>query len=349
VFPAVYRRLDDWLQGDAAGIKAPVVRPFARLGTWIGGDRDGNPNVTPDVTRGAAAIASEHILIALEAAARRTGDALTHDGSGTPASPELLTLSQDQRELLETSTTQVGGHSQNEPHRRALLVVAERISATRRSDADLAYANSDQLEADLAVVQRSLLDAGAPRAAYGDLQQLIWQVQTFGFHLAELEVRQHSHVHDAALMEIAEHGIDGPLSTTTHDVLDTFRAIGAVQRRHGARAAQRYVVSFTRSARHVAAVYELATLVFPDPTRAPVIDVVPLFETSVDLEASVDILEGMLALPAVQRGRACTGGGFESCSATPTPPRMSAPLLQRSCSTSHRAGSRDGPGPTTSP
>jgi phosphoenolpyruvate carboxylase len=311
VFPSVYRRLDDWLQGDAAGAKAPVVRPFARLGTWIGGDRDGNPNVTPDVTRAAAVIASEHILVALEAAARRTGDALTHDGSGTPASPELLTLWQRQREMSETLTTHVGGNAQNEPHRRALLVVAERICATRRRDADLAYANPDQLEADLAVVQRSLLEAGAPRAAYGDLQQLIWQVQTFGFHLAELEVRQHSQVHDAALAEIAEHGIDGPLSATTQDVLDTFRAIGAVQRRHGAQAAQRYIVSFTRSARHVAAVYELAALVFPDPAQAPVIDVVPLFETSVDLEASVDILEGMVQLPAVQLRLAGNGRRVE--------------------------------------
>jgi len=311
VFPAVYRRLDDSLQGDAAGAKAPIVRPFIRLGSWIGGDRDGNPNVTPDVTRAAAGIASEHVLTAFEAAARRTGRALTHDGNGTPASPDLLALWQRQCALSETLTARVARNSPNEPHRRAMLVVAERIAATRREDAGLAYEHTAQLAADLAVVQASLVEAGAPRAAYGDLQQLIWQVQTFGFHLAELEVRQHSQVHDAALADIAEHGIDGPLSDRTTEVLDTFRAIDAIQRRHGVEAARRYVVSFTRRPEHLAAVYELADLVFPDPDQAPIIDVVPLFETFADLEASVDILDVILDLPAVQRRLASNGRRFE--------------------------------------
>ena len=311
VFPRVYRRLDDWLQAGAAGARAPVVRPFIRLGSWIGGDRDGNPNVTPDVTRAAAVLASEHVLTALEAAARRTGRALTHDGTGTPPSPELLMLWERQRELSQPVTARAASDSPNEPHRRSLLVIAERIGATRRRDADLAYPRVEQLEADLAVVQRSLIDAGAPRAAYGDLQQLIWQVQTFGFHLAELEVRQHSQVHDSALAEIAEHGIDGPLSDRTIEVLDTFRAIAAVQRRHGVLAVRRYVVSFTQRPEHLAAVYELAALVFGDPEQAPVIDVVPLFETFADLRNSVEILEAMLDLPAVQRRLATNGRRVE--------------------------------------
>jgi len=311
VFPLVYRRLDDWLRADAAGTTPPIVRPFIHLGSWIGGDRDGNPNVTPEVTRAAAVIASEHVLIALESAALRTGQGLTHDAHGTPASLELLALWQRQRELSQPLTARVAGDSPNEPHRRALLFVAERISATRRRDADLAYASADQLEADLAVVQRSLVDAGAPRAAYGDLQQLVWQVQTFGFHLAELEVRQHAQVHAAALAEIAEHGIDGPLSDRSTEVLETFRAIAAVQRRHGVEAARRYVVSFTQRPQDVAAVYELVELIFPDPDQAPVIDVVPLFETFADLSASVDILEGMLDLPAVQRRLAEDGRRLE--------------------------------------
>jgi phosphoenolpyruvate carboxylase len=311
VFPQVYRRLDDWLQGDAAGARAPVVRPFIRLGSWIGGDRDGNPNVTPDVTRAAAVIASEHVLLALEGSARRTGRALTHDGYGTPASPGLLTLWQQQRQLSETLTTRIASDSPNEPHRRALLVIAERIRATRRRNADLGYDRADQLAADLDVVQRSLVGAGAPRAAYGDLQQLIWQVQTFGFHLAELEVRQHSQVHAAALAEIAELGVDGRLSAGTVEVLDTFRAIAAVQRRHGVQAAGRYIVSFTQRPEHVAAVYELAALVFPDPDQSPVIDVVPLFETFADLGASVGVLEAMLELAPVQRRLASNGRRVE--------------------------------------
>ncbi|QTE28222.1 phosphoenolpyruvate carboxylase [Pengzhenrongella sicca] len=311
VFPSVYRRLDDWLQSDLAGVKAPVVRPFVRLGSWIGGDRDGNPNVTADITRTAAVIASEHVLSALEAAARATGSALTHDGFGTPASAELLGLWQRQRGLSEQITARIAADSPNEPHRRALLVVAERIAATRRRDADLAYPTADQLEADLFVVQRSLIAAGAPRGAWGDLQQLIWQVQTFGFHLAELEVRQHSQVHAAALAEIAAAGLDGELSAQTAEVLDTFRAISSIQRRHGVEAARRYIVSFTQKPEHIAAVYELAALLFPDVDQAPVIDVVPLFETAADLEASVDILEAMLELEPVRRRLESNGRRIE--------------------------------------
>ncbi|MBN9168762.1 MAG: phosphoenolpyruvate carboxylase, partial [Microbacterium sp.] len=69
--PHVYRRVDDALQGPAAGGRAPVVRPFVRVGSWVGGDRDGNPFVTASVTRKAAAIASEHVLLGLERAASR--------------------------------------------------------------------------------------------------------------------------------------------------------------------------------------------------------------------------------------------------------------------------------------
>ncbi|GAA4628518.1 phosphoenolpyruvate carboxylase [Cellulomonas oligotrophica] len=311
VLPTVYRRLDDWLLGDQAGTTAPVVTPFARLGTWIGGDRDGNPNVTAEVTRAAAVLASEHALAALEASAVRAAGGLTLDGVGTPASSELSALWQRQRALSEQLTARVAADAPNEPHRRALLVIVERVAATRRRDADLAYAGPDELEAELLVVQRSLVQAGAPRAAYGDLQRLLWQVRTFGFHLAELEVRQHSQVHAAALADIEAHGVDGDLAPQTLEVLDTFRALGTVQRRFGEAAARRYIVSFTQSAEHLAAVYRLAEHAFGGAEHAPVIDAIPLFETFADLQASVDILEEALTHPRVQERLAANGRRVE--------------------------------------
>ncbi len=311
VLPQVYRRLDDWLLATDAGTTAPVVQPFARLGTWIGGDRDGNPNVTAEVTRAAAVAASEHALDALLVSARRTASGLTLDGVGTPPSPGLSALWQRQRSLDEAIATRAANDAPNEPHHRAMLVVAERIAATRRRDADLAYANAEELEADLRVVQDSLVAAGARRAAYGDLQRLLWQVQTFGFHLAELEVRQHSQVHAAALADIEANGVDGDLQPQTVEVLDTFRALGAVQRRFGVAAARRYIVSFTQSAEHLAAVYRLAELAFGGADDAPVIDAIPLFETFADLQASVDILEEALAHPRVQERLAVNGRRVE--------------------------------------
>lgn len=310
-FPTVYRRLDDWLSGEGAGRREPAVRPFVRLGSWIGGDRDGNPNVTAEVTRAAAALASEHVLTALEESARKISAKLTLDDTGTPASAELTALWHRQRDLSEDAATKAAAEVKHQPHRRALRMVAERLAATRRRDADLSYANPEEVLADLDVVQRSLEAAGATRVAFGDLQKLIWQVQTFGFHLAELEVRQHSQVHAAALADVAAKGLDGDLEPRTVEVLDTYRAIGAVQRRYGVAAARRYIVSFTQAPEHLAAVYQLAELVFPDPATRPVIDAIPLFETFADLEASVDILESMLTLPAVQARLAVNGRRVE--------------------------------------
>ncbi|HWJ85017.1 MAG TPA: phosphoenolpyruvate carboxylase [Cellulomonas sp.] len=311
VLPAVYRRLDDWILGDAAGTQSPAVRPFARLGSWIGGDRDGNPNVTAEVTRAAALLLSEQVLVTLEASARRAAEGLTLDGDGTRASAELGSLWQRQRALSDELTARIAADAPNEPHRRVILVIAERIAATRRRDADLAYPSADALEADLLVVQRSLDAAGAKRSAYGDLQRLLWQVTTFGFHLAELEVRQHSQVHEAALADLAKNGVDGTLEPRTVEVLDTFRALGHVQRRFGPRAARRYIVSFTQSAEHLSAVYELADYAFAGSDERPVIDAIPLFETFADLEASVDILEKALELEPVQRRLEANGRRVE--------------------------------------
>ncbi|WP_052366902.1 phosphoenolpyruvate carboxylase [Paraoerskovia marina] len=300
-FPAVYRRLDDWLLREQAGREEPLARPFVSLGSWIGGDRDGNPNVTAEITRSAAALASEHALRALEGSARQVARKLTLEEAGTPPSEELLALRQRQRSLDGSRSDHVASESPSEPHRAALLFVADRLAATLARNADLQYATPDDLEADLAVIQASLVAAGAQRAAYGDLQKLIWQVETFGFHLAELEVRQHSQVHAAALEDLRTNGVHGELEDRTREVLDTFRAIGSVQQRYGIRAARRYIVSFTQAPEHMAAVYELAEFAFPDPADAPVIDAVPLFETFDDLENSVPILESMLTLPVVQR------------------------------------------------
>ncbi|WP_028048793.1 phosphoenolpyruvate carboxylase [Cellulomonas sp. URHD0024] len=309
--PDVYRRLDDWLLADAAGTTAPAVRAFARLGSWIGGDRDGNPNVTAQITLQAAQLSSDKVLSELESSARRTAGGLTLSGDDTPASSELVELWTSQVALSGSLAERIAVDAPNEPHRRVVYFLAERIAATRRQDAVLAYGDASELESDLTVVQRSLSQAGATRSAYGELQRLIWQVQTFGFHLAELEVRQHSQVHEAALADIAKNGVDGELEPRTVEVLATFRALGDVQRRFGLSAARRYIVSFTQSAEHLAAVYELAEIAFAGSDFTPIIDAIPLFETFADLEASVDILEDALAFPQVQRRLAENGRRVE--------------------------------------
>jgi len=257
---------------------------FLRFGSWVGGDRDGNPSVTAKVTEETMAIQAEHVLLALENATTRIGRSLTVDDATTPPSRALrrrlaMAAADDTARFAE-----IAKRSPSEPHRQYLLHLADRIRATRSGGAGR-YAEPQQLLDDLTVVAESLIAAGDRRLADGELRRLVWQVQTFGFHLASLEVRQHS-------SELA----------ASDEMLDTFRVIKRIQDRYGVGACRRFIVSFTRSASDIARVYELAELATKG--NPPVLEVVPLFETQADLERAVPILKATLELaPVKARGR----------------------------------------------
>ena len=335
--PSVYRSLDRALQGGSSGAAAPQAPAFLRFGSWIGADRDGNPFVTATVTEQAARIQADHVLRALANAATRIGRSLTidavllaesaHDRGGTALAEldaALAVLADAHPALLD----ELVSRSPGEPFRAFLLATAHRLEATRRrldddddnavrDSADhgrdderdprgLAYASAAEFIAELRLLQRAMAETGADRQAYGELQHLIWQAETFGFHLAELEVRQHSAVHAAALRELR---VGQEPSPRTREVLATIAAMAAIQRRHGADACRRYVVSFTTSAADIAAVYELAELACD--SQPPVLDVVPLFESGDDLANAITILDGMIALEPVAQRLAVTGRRLE--------------------------------------
>ncbi|WP_423494817.1 phosphoenolpyruvate carboxylase [Microbacterium esteraromaticum] len=303
--PHVYRRIDDALRGEGSGSSAPVVPAFVRIGSWVGGDRDGNPFVTASVTREAAEIASEHVLRGLERAIERIGRTLTLDAESTPPTTEVTALWDAFARDHADAAAEIAKRSPGEPHRRAMFAVVHRVHATR-VETESAYAAPEELLADLRAVQSSLAASGARRHAFGGLQHLIWQVETYGFHLTELEVRQHSQVHAEALAEL---DAGAELSERTQEVLEVFRAIADIQRRHGLRAAGRYVVSFTRSADDLAAVHRLAHYALGD--QAPVLDVVPLFETFADLQAAPGIMAEVVQQPAFRARLDETGNRLE--------------------------------------
>jgi len=305
--PAFYRALQAATAGLPGAGPAPRAGACLRFGSWVGADRDGNPTVTAQVTRDAAAIHADHALRALENATTRVGRALTiHAGAAPPSAGLALAL-----EAAETAhpelLAQLGARSPEEPYRTFLLFLAERLRATRERQADLAYPGCGAFLADLRLAQESLVAAGAAGQAFGELQNLIWQAETFGFHAASLEVRQHSSVHARALREI-EAG--GEVSAQTTEVLATLRAVGWIQGRFGVAACHRYVVSFTRSAGDVAAVYRLA-LYAARTGPPPVLDVVPLFESGEDLRNATSVLDGMLALEPVAERLAASGRNLE--------------------------------------
>ena len=312
--PEVYRRFDDWELGDKAGTVPPVCPAFFHPGSWIGSDRDGNPNVTAKVSRKVAEKFRTHMLGALADATLAIGRNLTMDGISTGPSDKLVNLWNHQCEMSEAITTRAIGISASELHRACMIVISERLRATIVRTADIMYSSCEDYIADLKVVQESLAAAGAVRTAYGPVQKLIWQAQSFGFHMVEMEFRQHSLVHSRALADIHEHGRwgeRGQLQPMTQEVLDTFRAIGQIQRKNGVDAARRYIISFTKSAQNVADVYELARLAFAHEDDVPVLDVIPLFEQLEDLQGAVETLDEMIKLPDVQRRMAQTGRRLE--------------------------------------
>ncbi len=296
VLPAFCRELDRLL-APGTGERPPAFEaPPISWGSWIGADRDGNPSVTADVTRATAAIQSEHVLLGLEASARRIARTLTASDRETPPSDELVaSLAADERDFPRAAK-ELQRKLPGAPHRRKLGLIAHRLAATRTGDAGR-YIGADAFREDLRMLQRSLASAGATRLAYGELQHLLWQAEVFGFHLAELEVRQHSEVHAQALKEARA----PEQSAQTREVLETFRAMADVQRRLGPKACRRYIVSFTRSLEDLDAVRELAAIAVPDGSLE--LDVVPLFESRADLDRAPEVMERLRKAGRIRDGQ----------------------------------------------
>ncbi len=209
VVPVVYRELDRAVAAADSGYAASPVPAFLRFGSWVGADRDGNPFVTAQVTRETATIQADHILRALENATTRIGRALTLHAATTPPAAGLRRALAAAHAAHPELLAEIEARSPQEPYRTYLLYAAQRMAATRVRHADLAYPGPAEFLADLRTVQESLAAAGAAKQAYGELQHLIWQAETFGFHLAGLEVRQHSEVHARALAELRAAGPPG--------------------------------------------------------------------------------------------------------------------------------------------
>ncbi len=327
VAPAVHRALDAALPDPPDGDRR--LPPVLRLGSWVGGDRDGNPAVTPEVTIAAARLARAAILQRYREEVQALGRDLSISERLMGASPALLQSLDADREALGTQTVRVWD---DQPYRRKLGLIAERLRRTEAA-APGAYAGPAGLLADLDLIAASLAAHAGGRIAAGSVADLRDRVALFGFHLAEVEVRQHAERHTAAVAELlglagvpGYEGLDdtaragvlaerlaGPtlalpvaaLSPATREVLDTFHAVDQVQRIGGPAACRTCIISMSRSAADVLAVLFLAreaNLFAWDsgPTATCRLDVVPLFEQIAELRSCGDVLAGLLALPVYQ-------------------------------------------------
>ncbi len=318
VVPRLYRALDGAFDPPAhrrgigaardsgrSGTRQPRVTPFLRWGSWIGGDRDGNPGVTADITERTVRIHADHVLHGYEAVATRLMQTVA-----AAAQPERITRALAMRlgrdaEALPEVDRQLRRRFPDEPYRQRFGFIAERLRRTRAGLIGEAapltgrYADAAELDAELQELQEALLADGLARVAWGELADLRWQVGTFGFHLASLEIRQHAVVHRAALAALDAGALGSSevaAGVALDEVIGSFRAVASIQSHAGVEACHRMIVSFTSSASDVLDVLELARRATDG--RPPVLDVVPLFETSEALTGAGAILTDLLRHPA---------------------------------------------------
>jgi phosphoenolpyruvate carboxylase len=310
---------------------SPARRPLPailRWGSWIGGDRDGHPGVTADLTEHAMRIQADHVLRGHEAVATRLMQTVAAAVPPAALDGALRSRLVDDAETLPAVDATLRRRFPDEPYRRRFGAIAERLRRTRHhltgepGPTAGRFDHAEALVAELVELQHSLVAAGLSRVADGSVQDFRWQVETFGFHLAELEVRQHAAVHRAAVRALAgdegstvEQPTDHPRSrrstanppagpgfegrevapgVSLGEILDTFRTIDHLRARFGPRAAGRVVISFTEHASDAADVLDLATAA-AGPEAAAAIDVVPLFESAAALLGAGEVLGAMLA------------------------------------------------------
>ena len=299
---------------------------FLRVGSWVGGDRDGNPRVTPEVSRAALRLAQAAVV-------RRYMDALQELGRDLSISQRLIGVDAAVLDSIARDHAEMGTQAlpqwADEPYRRKCGLMVERLRRLLDGTAG-GYRTAHDLLADLDCIATSMRHHGGAGVVERRLHTLRDQVAIFGLHLAELEFRQHAERFAMAVAEIFSltDGTDYlaleeaqrqahlvsvlagsafalpsvALTAPTREIIDTFQAIADIQRQHGERACQTIIISMCRAPSDMLAVLLLAReagLVDLHDAVHPVcrLDVVPLFEQTADLRNGASVLRTLLALP----------------------------------------------------
>jgi phosphoenolpyruvate carboxylase len=281
-----------------------------RFGSWIGGDRDGNPFVTPQATREALAMAHSVLLIHYRRRLQNIFEQLASSTQQVPVSAELTALLDRYLSQLRTA----GQHALEErfTHESVRLLIAcimMRLGATPQSAVPVPanpaltpYTRAADLLSDLTILRNSLSEHSGHRLAEMLIDPLLMEVRTYGLHLQTLDIRQHARVHANAIAEISAWQpaascqsltLPPALTEQTAEVLDTFRTIAELKQAYSPESIRQYVISGATSADDVLHVLWLARLggvhveaAGDDPGLQPV----PLFESIEDLQNAPAIM-----------------------------------------------------------
>jgi phosphoenolpyruvate carboxylase len=331
--PRLHCALEDRLN-EGEGAAQGDLASFLRMGSWIGGDRDGNPFVTAEVMRGTLKMQSSRVL-------RFYLEELHVLGSELSLAAHLADVSKDLRALAERSPDK-SPHRSGEPYRLAVSGIYARLTATAaRLDVETTrpavgeaapYANVGEFKADLDILYRSLISNNSRVIARGRLRHLRRAVDCFGFHLASLDIRQNSAVHERTVAELIDAAMPGmsylalneegriallaselrnaraltstfvKYSQETVDELAVFHAAAEAHAKFGTEAIPQCIISMCKG---VSDMLEVALLLkeagLVDPSGRSAINIVPLFETIEDLQASSRVMDRMLSLHDYRR------------------------------------------------
>lgn len=314
-----------------------IDEPFFRMGNWIGGDRDGNPNVTADTLELALRRQSETVLRHHLREVHFLGAELSTSLMLVGVTPDMLALADRSPDVSE--------HRKDEPYRRALIGMYARLAATLHelTGTDAArhaaapqnpYINAEEFLADLRVIESSLLATNGAHLIGMRLSSLIRAVQVFGFHLATIDLRQSSDQHEVVLCELLAAAriephysvldeaskrvlllqllndarplrlVDATYSMLTQSELAIFEKAKTSRKRYGNAAIFHYIISHTESVSDLLEVLLLQKEcglmqgVLSEQATTQLI-VVPLFETISDLQNAASIMRDFYALPGI--------------------------------------------------
>ncbi len=199
VVPRIYRDLEEAVERryPGAGVTVPS---FLQFGTWMGGDRDGNPNVTPGVTAETLRVMRDSALRFLEERLTELAGRLSLSTWAVGPADQLLPLLDEHRARFPALANELDRLNEREPYRQTLTLLRERLRATRLGT-EHAYRDSAAFVADLRAIETSLLAQRQTLAATGDIHDVIRQAEVFGFHFATLDIRDHSRRFEAAVHE----------------------------------------------------------------------------------------------------------------------------------------------------
>ncbi len=338
VVPVIYRELDRALRNAYPEAEIPVP-PLLRFGSWMGGDRDGNPFVTPDATVQTLTLLREQCLRFLEGRIELLAGRLSFSERISTPGEGLGPILEFGEEHFASLAEQLRELNPEEPYRRALTFMRERVRAAA-AGAPAGYRAPHELLDDLRAVDRALRADGGEFSAAGDLRDVIWQVEVFGFHFAKLDIRQHVKVHRSALHEVFESlgvrpdyaqleesqraellvahiGDRRPLipadvsrfSDSTRETIETFRMIRRQLSGEHRGAIDSYIISGTEAPSDVLEV--LLLMKEASLTRAGGVDaqlrIVPLFEAGATLRAAPETLQTLLTTPVYREALRSVG------------------------------------------